>query len=379
MLKGNEWRVADQPEDFARFKVAPNVVAQSEDGRRSDTGPGHFEWWYADAILQIHTYVVVVFFTKPINEQASGMAPRVAISIAESGKEIVTVEGDFGADAFVASTSRCDVRIGANSFVGDLDVCQVYAKVKEVEVTLQLKRVGDPLRLGTGHLLFGPAGEERFFAWLPSMPRAAATVSYRIGDSPPVESIPGFGYHDHNWGDAPIGSLMHHWYWARATIEGYTVIAAHIVPQQRFGADAYTLLYIEKDGKVVASDYRNVAFAGVDDQVDPVTLKPVATLTSYTLAQGKTQFVVSFRIAQTLLHEMLDKSQPASQDPAKTAAYHRFGGAVTLDIRGEGAPAAPLKPAVTLWELMYLGSAGDPDALSLYTRSLTLAQPKSSA
>jgi hypothetical protein len=26
----------------------------------------------------------------------------------------------------------------------------------------------------------------------------------------------GSGYHDHNWGDVPMQTLMHHWYWARA-------------------------------------------------------------------------------------------------------------------------------------------------------------------
>ena len=378
-MNGSEWRVADQPEDFYRFEVAPGEIAQREDGQRSETGPGHFEWWYADAILQNGTYVVVVFFTKPLDEQASGMAPRVSVSIAEPGKEIVTVNGDLGADAFVASTSACDVSIGANTFVGDLGVYQVVAKVDQVELTLKLRGLGQPQRFGTGHLLFGPAGKERFFAWLPSIPHAVAEVTYRIGKGPAVEAMPGFGYHDHNWGDAPIGSLMHHWYWARATIDGHTVIAAHIVPQKSFGAGAFTLLYIEKAGQVVASDYQNVVFTGVDDQVDPVTLKPVATTTSYTLVQGKTRFVVSFQVKQTLLHQMFDKTRPPPSDPELSAAYHRFGGVVTLEIGDDGGAAKPPKQGQTLWELMYLGSAGDPKALSLYTHSLTQAQPKSGA
>ena len=377
MMNGSEWRVADQPEDFCRFEVTPGKIAQREDGQRSETGPGHFEWWYADAILQNGAYVVVVFFTKPLDEQASGMAPRVSISIAELGKDIVTVSGDIGADAFVASTSGCDVKIGGNTFVGDLNVCQVVAKVDQVELTLRLRGLSPPQRFGTGHLLFGPAGKDRFFAWLPSIPHAVAEVSYRIGKNPAVQSMPGSGYHDHNWGDAPIGSLMHHWYWARATIDGHTVIAAHIVPQKSFGAGAFTLLYIEKDGKVVVSDYQNVEFTGVDDQVDPVTLKPVATRTSYTLVQGKTRFVVRFQIVKTLLHQMFDKTQPPPSDPELSAAYHRFGGVVTLEIGDDGAAAEPSKPVKTLWELMYLGSAGDPKALSLYTHSLTQAQPKS--
>jgi hypothetical protein len=376
MKTARSWRVADQPEDFVRFKVEPGKIAQREDGRRSESGPGQFEWWYADAILKNGAYVVVVFFTKPIDDQLGGLAPRVAISIAEPGKSIVTVHGDFAADALDGSPDGCAVKIGDNSFVGNLEAYTVIAKVDQVEVRLTLQRVGESLRFGTGHLLFGPPGKEKFFGWLPSVPRGIADVTYRIGNDPQVQS-PGMGYHDHNWGDAPIGSLMHHWYWARASIDGYTVIAAHIAPQKRFGSDAFTLLYIEKDGKVLVSDNQHVAFTGVDDQVDPVTLKPVATLTSYTVMQGKTKFVVTFRIVKTLLQEMFDKTKPAPQDPEMGAAYHRFGGVVSLDIHDDGSKAEPPKMGQTLWELMYLGSAGDPNALSLYARSLTQAKPKS--
>ena len=36
------------------------------------------------------------------------------------------------------------------------------------------------------------------------------------------------GYHDHGWGDVPMQTLMHNWYWARAKAGPYTVIASHI-------------------------------------------------------------------------------------------------------------------------------------------------------
>jgi len=64
-----------------------------------------------------------------------------------------------------------------------------------------------------GHWLFGADGEHTF-AWLPAVPQGRVEATYRVGGD--GGAVTGVGYHDHNWGNASMLDLMHHWYWARA-------------------------------------------------------------------------------------------------------------------------------------------------------------------
>jgi hypothetical protein len=80
------------------------------------------------------------------------------------------------------------------------------------------------LRPKSGHLYFGTEGREELFAWLPSVPQGVAHVRCKIGHEEYRAS--GSGYHGHNWGDVPMQTLVHDWYWARAKAGPYTVIAA---------------------------------------------------------------------------------------------------------------------------------------------------------
>src|SRR5258708_13558261 len=73
---------------------------------------------------------------------------------------------------------------------------------------------------------------EKLFAWLPAVPRGRADVRYTIGQEEYRAS--GGGYHDHNWGDVPMQTLMHNWYWARASVGPYTVIASYITPPKAY-------------------------------------------------------------------------------------------------------------------------------------------------
>jgi hypothetical protein len=57
-------RLADKPEDFARLGLDPDSVQPWEDGLRTDTGPGSYEWWYFDAHLDDGSSLVIMFYTK---------------------------------------------------------------------------------------------------------------------------------------------------------------------------------------------------------------------------------------------------------------------------------------------------------------------------
>jgi hypothetical protein len=109
----------------------------------------------------------------------------------------------------------------------------------------------------SGYLYFGSEGRETLFAWLPSV-QGVAHVPYKIGHEEYRAS--GSGYHDHNWGDVPMQTLMHNWYWARAKAGPYTVLATHITATESYGYETQILYMLAKDDEIVADVDVRVTF-----------------------------------------------------------------------------------------------------------------------
>src|SRR5581483_10622122 len=109
----------------------------------------------------------------------------------------------------------------------------------------------------TGHLLFGDRGEHRF-AWLPAVPEGVVEGTLTIDGR--RESIRGSGYHDHNWGDLAMQKLVHDWYWGRARLGPYTVIAAFITAEKAYGYATFPVFFVGAGGKILADDARRVRF-----------------------------------------------------------------------------------------------------------------------
>ena len=207
--KNGPFRLAHRPADYKRLGIAPDQIAQFEDGQRIGTESGRYEWWYFDAHLDDGATVVVVFYTKPNVSPNGPLAPRITIDITLPDGRTFQKFLDTSPELFHASKSTCDVRIGTNRFVGDLNRYHITANIEEISVDIELTGVVPAWRPKSGHLYFGAEGREKLFAWLPSVPHGLATVRYRIGNEKRRAS--GSGYHDHNWGDVPVQTLMHNW------------------------------------------------------------------------------------------------------------------------------------------------------------------------
>jgi hypothetical protein len=163
-------RVADRPADYKRLGIDPIAVAQFEDGQRIGTERGRYEWWYFDAHLDDGATVVVVFCTKPIVNPNSPLAPRVMINITLPDGRNFEKLLDAGPELFSASKSGCDVRIGMNRFVGNLERYQIRATIEEISVDIELTGDVGAWCPKSGHIYFGVEGQEKLFAWLPSVP-----------------------------------------------------------------------------------------------------------------------------------------------------------------------------------------------------------------
>lgn len=353
------FRLAGRPADYARLDIDPAYVLQFEDGQRIGTKKGRYEWWYFDAHLDDGATVVVVFYTKPNVSPNGPLAPRITINLTLPDGRTFEKFLDTTPELFSASTSGCDVRIGANRFVGDLHHYRITATIEEISVDIELTGEVRPWRPKSGHLYFGTEGQEKLFAWLPSVPHGTASVHYKIGNEEYHAS--GSGYHDHNWGDVPMQTLMHNWYWARASVGPYTVIASYITATAAYAYETQIVYMLAKDGLIIADDETKVSFAAEEVETDSKTGKPVANVTRYTYRAGDTRYVVSFERQKTILQAIFtDRAPRLKRIIARLigfdGAYHRFTGKVTIE-KFEGEARTEIFEDHAIWELMYFGKA----------------------
>src|SRR3984893_15743448 len=119
-------RFADKPEDFAKLGITAGRIEAFEDGMRTEGGPGGYEWWYFDSHLSDGSSLVIVFYTKSLLNPDSRLAPIVSFELDRPGQPAVRLEANISPDAFLASRDRCDVRIGENTFRGDLHEYDIH-------------------------------------------------------------------------------------------------------------------------------------------------------------------------------------------------------------------------------------------------------------
>lgn len=357
--KNGHLRLADRRADYDGLGISAVDVAAFEDGQRIGTERGHYEWWYFDAHLDDGATVVVVFFTKPNVSPNSPLAPRVTINLTLADGRSFVKFLDTKPELFDASKSTCDVRIGTNRFVGDLNRYHITATIEEISVDIELTGDVPAWRPKSGHLYFGTVGQEKLFAWLPSVPHGLANVRYTIGGEEYRAS--GSGYHDHNWGDVPMQTLMHNWYWARASVGPYTVIASYITATKAYGYETQIVHMLANDGKIIADDDAKVSFEMDRVATDSKTGKPVADVTRYTYRETDIRYVVSFEREKTILQAIFTDRMPVlkrivAQLIGFDGAYHRFTGKVTIE-KFEGEARTETFEDQAIWELMYFGKA----------------------
>ncbi len=354
-------RRADADADYARLGIDRRIVAAWEDGQREGTGPGHFEWWYFDSHLDDGATVVVVFNTKPTSNPGAPLSPLVTINVTLPDGRVIDKAYRAKPEEFSAAKDGCDVRIGANRFTGDLHRYRITAAIEEVSVDIELVGGVPSWRPKSGHVYFdkGDGSPARYFAWLNAVPQGRVTIDYRVGDTRMKGT--GIGYHDHNWGDAPMAKLMHDWYWARAKIGPYSAVTSYVTASADYGYAPQTVFLLARDGVVVAEDERKVAFAAEHVATDGKTGKPVADITRYTYADGDLRYVLTFERERTILRQVFaDKLPFLKRTMARLAgvdsAYLRFTGRASVE-KFEGGRLVERFSDPAIWELMYLGHA----------------------
>ncbi len=346
---------AGSPAEFARLGLSASGVEPWEDGARTDGGRGTYEWWYFDFSLDDGSTLVIVFLTKDLTRPQAPLSPVVTFSLDSPTGDRVERAVPARAAEYAAAKDRCDVRIGACTASGDLRNYLVHFADDGVVADLRLAATVPPWRPGTGFAFFD---ERRFFAWLPSVPRGTVEGTLTIGAS--ERRVTGVGYHDHNWGNAPLPVLVHDWYWGRARIGDYTAIASFITATDRYGGAALPVFMLARDGAIVADDASKVRFSAEEVFTEALTGKPVAGRLVYDYEDGEIRYRITFRrtadIARTRFVDLL-KGMPRlfARLAGFDGAYLRFRGTATLERFEGGRLVETVSQDSAVWELMYFG------------------------
>ena len=347
-------------DDYKKLGLSGSTVEPREDGMRTTGAPGTYEWWYFDGSLDDGSSLVIVFYTKDQIMPNKPLKPKVSFELARPDGTHVHTEIEVDSSYFSASKDSCNVRIGVNSFSGNLHDYTIHVDIDSLKADITLHRTVSSWRPNTGFINFQNGKDSHYFAWLPSVPQG--NVNGTVTVSGRSIAIKGVGYHDHNWGDVSMLKLIHDWYWGRAQVGNYSVIASYITAADKYNNAVIPIFMLARDGKIVADDFTKVRFSTSNVYLDAHTKKPVANTLVYDFNDGINHYRVTFERSKDLVSQrFIDNIKGLKGTLAKLigfdGAYMRFTGEVTVErFKGEK-KIETVKEKSAVWELMYFGHA----------------------
>ncbi|MDP9040433.1 MAG: hypothetical protein M3N30_00525, partial [Bacteroidota bacterium] len=323
---------------YKKLRLSESAVEPWEDGMRTSGGRGSYEWWYFDGSLEDGSSLVIVFYTKAPITPYKPLKPKITFDLDKPDGTKVHKDMDYDPDNFSASRDSCDVRIAANTFSGNLYEYNIHVDMDSVKADIALHRTVPSWRPNTGFVNFKKGEDAHYFAWLPSVPQG--NIEGMLSISGRIQTVKGVGYHDHNWGDVAMMELIHHWYWGRAQVGNYSVIASDIVAADKYNNAVQPIFMLAREGKIVADDFTKVKFSTSDIYIDGYTKKPVADTVVYDFNDGANHYRITFKRSKDIARQrFIDELKGFKAIIAKLAgfdgAYLRFTGEVTEE-RFEG-------------------------------------------
>jgi len=265
--------LGDLDSDYAALNIERDNIKRREDALRTSGRSGTFEWWYTDFLFQDGTAVIVTFYTKMLFDALGAAQPTVSIAIMYPDG---TITGDT-----LSLASGTDINASRSS--ADIHISDCY--ITEENGTYRLQYAHNGIRFNatmiptlpawrpkTGHIYFG-AGREEYLAWLVAQP--AARVAATLVTPTRSSLLLGAGYHDHNWGNAPMYRNINNWYWGRVVAGDYTVIFSDIVSQEKHNHEKVSMLFVAKGDEILESS-SDVTIEHNQISQDPQTGKPYA-------------------------------------------------------------------------------------------------------
>ncbi|SDJ56321.1 Hydroxyneurosporene synthase (CrtC) [Pedobacter sp. ok626] len=345
--------LATTENDYETLNLKKGVPEQWEDGMRTHGGKGTYEWWYFDTHLADGSKMVIVFYTKALTEVNKPTKAYATLNI--DYKDGTKLERYLPSSVFSASKTSCDVKIGANTFKGDLKNYSIHLEDYDFKLDVEFNRVAESWRPETGHFYFGD--KQNLFSWFVAVPKGNATVTYSIGQYTVHTS--GSCYHDHNWGNKGMHQLINHWYWSRAEFGPYTVIACQIVPEKKYGDIPIDLVYIAKEGKKLADDPAKLKLHRSYPIKVTTGNKPISNELIFNYENSEfnlsLQLTRKTNIIETYLIQQDFQRKLAKIFLGFNGAYFRIAGDAKLEVNYKDGPSETFENDHAIWELMYFG------------------------
>lgn len=250
--RAEQVRLANRLEDFERLHIEKGAPSPKEDGMRSSGMAGTYEWWYNDAEFDDGSKIVTVFYTKDYFDVPGPARPTVDIDIRfpDGSKMSKNFQLPAG-ETLNASREQCNVTIGKSYLRYEGNYYILHFETEDLVYHALMISSIPMWRPGTGHWLYGD-DEAHYFAWFVAQPSSVIEATLTINGETTLLS--GTGYHDHNWGNMPMDKLMNHWYWGRAKIDNFDVIACDIIAEEKYGYQRLPVFMLAKAGQIITDD-----------------------------------------------------------------------------------------------------------------------------
>jgi len=350
----------NEPRHFKREGNVPGKISQWEDGYRTGGADKTFEWWYFDSHLNDGSSLVMIFYSKTVFDANGPLKPQATFEFSTpDGKKIEKICYVEKED-FSASKEECDVKIGKCTFKGNLHEYHIHYDHDGIVADVKLTGTVPAWRQANSYDYFGE-DESKYFAWLPSVPDGHVEATISIDGV--AKTYTGTGYHDHNWGNVNMASVLHHWYWGRAKVGKYNVISANVIAAGKYGYFPFCTFLLAENGEIVVGEsdmYKYVTFRTKDIYTDDVTGKPVAGTIIFDYNRDGKRYRVSYRRKGDISrYKMIDSMGGLTKFLLKLAgfdgSYLRFVGEVTVEkFDGDTIVDSVSEPSA-VWELMYFG------------------------
>jgi len=252
---------------FLQHEGLKPEIATWEDGLRTDTGRGSFEWWYFDAHFDDGSTAVMVYATKPLLLRGESLTPMVTLTITRpDGTRLNSPPLLYPPSQFQAAQDGCAARIGPSRVSGNLHSYELHTEGKEWSADLVFTGSVPAWRPGIGKSYYDES-LSKYFAWLVPIPygKVEGTLTYD-GKTHPVH---GSGYHDHNWGNFGIETVYSHWYWGRAQVGEFTVIFVEMEANSSYGHQKVPNFMLAKGDCLLADLGQSFTLETTDFQVHP--------------------------------------------------------------------------------------------------------------
>ncbi|RKK32992.1 hypothetical protein BFJ68_g4537 [Fusarium oxysporum] len=142
--------------------------------------------------------------------------------------------------------------------------------------------------------------------------------------------VEGNAYHDHNWGNVPMETILDNWLWGRADVGGLSIVSASVRFRQDCGGREVPLLFVVRGNEVLVdvSDDQLVCLEGVKI-AQPDTGKPTSSDCIYLVkTTGDNLAQVRFDGQEKVIASF---PYPTTSQEWETW-YTRYAGLVTINI-----------------------------------------------